>query len=71
MYNEVEKAVFRPKVSVTVAELLEIDRSTTQSLWRLPDIHLPEPIHTSHFLFFLALHSSNQGTLFVCTQTKT
>lgn len=53
MYNEVYVAVFRPKASVTVAELLEIDRTTTQSLWGLPDIHLREPIHTSHFLPFL------------------
>lgn len=36
---------------MTAVELLEIDRSTTQSLWGLPDIHLPEPIHISHFLY--------------------
>lgn len=52
MSNDMEKAVFRPKALVTVAELLEIDRSTTQSLWGLPDTHLPEPIHISHFPSF-------------------
>lgn len=43
MYNEVDGAVFRPEAIVTLAKLLEIDRSTTQSLWGPPDIHLPEP----------------------------
>lgn len=30
--NELENVVFRPKAYVTVTELLEIDRSATQSL---------------------------------------
>lgn len=32
MYYELENAVFGPKAYVTVTELLEIDRSATQSL---------------------------------------
>lgn len=50
IYNDA-KEVFRPKTSVTAGELLEIDSGTTPGLWGLPDIHLPEPIHISHFLF--------------------
>lgn len=68
MSNDMEKAAFRPNALVTVAELLEIDRSTTQSLWGLPDTHLPEPIHISHFFF--TLHCFNQDTLVDCKQTK-
>lgn len=45
----------RPEALVTVTDL-EIDKSTTQSLWGLPDIHLPKLIHRSHFLSYLALN---------------
>lgn len=70
--SAVDVAVFRPKASVRVAALLEIDRSTAQSLWGPPDIHLPSPFThpTFRLSLSLALHSSNQDTLFVCKQTR-
>lgn len=70
MCSAVDVAVFRPKASVRVAALLEIDRSTAQSLWGPPDIHLPSPFTHPTFRLSLALHSSNQDTPFVCKQTK-